>query len=250
MAKPSILAAAPGGVLARLDEINQQRAAAQTDVMLATEGHAESRRDLADAERALTAYHAACGAGERQPNPDTERDLIDAVERIRGRLRPTGPGGELEDVAVTAKVDRLKAEVNKHLQTEREFITAHRDEILAELLDGARAQREAARAALVALRKAANAWDGPAGRFNVLAGPLGINPRDIPSNPLRDAVDMLRARLEMTEQKGRHLLMPFPYAELPADELGGTEMVATPWGYGSNPHRRPARRPADGPPRF
>lgn len=250
MAKPNILAAAPGSVLAGVDEVTRKRAAAQTEITIALEGHAESRRDLADAEAALTAYHAAVGVGERQPNPDTERDLIDAVERIRGRLKPTGPGGELEDVAVTAKVNRLKADVAKLMQDERAYIVAHRGKILAELLEAARAQRDAAREALALLRKAANAWDGPAGRFNVLAGPLGINQRDIPSNPLRDAVDMLRARLETTEQKGRHLLMPFPYAELPAEELGGTEMVATPWGYGSNPHRRPARRPADGPPRF
>src|SRR5690606_14668862 len=118
------------------------------------------------------------------------RDLIDAVERIRGRLKPTGERGELEDVAVAARVAGLRKEAAKLVAQERAFIAAHRDELLAALLDGARVQRDAARAAHVALRKAAAAWDA-ARPSAALAGPLGIDPRDIPANPLRDAADQL-----------------------------------------------------------
>lgn len=228
-------------ILARLDEITRQRAEAQTAVAVAAEGHEQSRRDLATAEKALTAYHAAVGTGERQPNPDTERDLIDAVERIRGRLRPTGERGELEDVAVAARVAGLRKEAAKLVAQERAFIGAHRSAILAALLDTARVQRDAVRAALVALRKAAAAWDA-ARPSAALAGPLGIDPRDIPSNPLRDAADQLRGKLERAE-RSPHLLLPFPWNELPDTELGTKrDTVTTPWGTAPNPHyRKPAR---------
>jgi hypothetical protein len=145
----------------RLEELREAKRAAERR---ATELEAElrgSRRAVSRAKGPLLDYFRAIGAGEREPDPDLERELRAAVSDAESQVstRPILRDGALVDLeVVNDETEAMLAGARERVEQAdadlRDFASEHEAELIAERLPQSIAAHEAQVAAVRAFNDA------------------------------------------------------------------------------------------------
>jgi hypothetical protein len=155
----------------------------------------KARRKVDRMRAPLQDYWRAVAAGEREPDGDHERHLIEQVREAEASvsLRPVlAHGGVVELVAVDEKVEAQRAGAREVVQARQAelvaYVREHFDDLCLEALAVAERAGEEVREVLEAASKASAAWQsatGAWGRVCRLADRVDLLD-ELPENPLRE----------------------------------------------------------------
>jgi hypothetical protein len=204
----------------QLDKLTEAVTQTKREAAILREGHAATGRELRAAEEARDAHIAAVARGEK-PEDEAELDrLIAAVARIRGRLNDKVKG-RIVDIGVAAR----EASTAKVLEIQQErratWLRENRAAVIAEYVEIAKAERSRLRAAIGELRESVKSWESVARRWDEIAGPLEVDPVDMPQKPLASTLQQLQMDLAGVAD---HDLAPAPWwclDDIPDDAPAG-----------------------------
>jgi len=220
-----------------LDELAQRRAdlfEAQRNAGRLEYGHQESAQQLRDAEQAIASYHRDVAEGRRAVDDAEESRLIDAKQRLAGRLqiRPDGSTFDPKVAAEQTVANRAARDAEAGLA---EWVRANREPLIVALLEQARQLRDDLAALPAHVRALSRRWSTLQIEWTSLEDALGVDvTRETPHDPLdnvRTQADPIAAKLDETP----HMVTCAPWSLLDDDDFGpalapGRKLVPVPGG--------------------
>ncbi len=205
--------------LEKLEELYQHVREAEERVAQAEQERARAGRALEAAKGPLRDYYEALGAGEREPDPALEKQLLAEIRKrdtvITTRPQPGG-GVAIVDEAAEARVLGAKRVLAEREQAPPRFIVEHRDELVAELTDRSIAARDGLFAAIDEFGKGASAWQSARDAWGRMIPHWGISPSELPHIPVA-LEDRNLAPMAYGKQRDPARLLPMPSSQAPAD---------------------------------